>query len=198
MRRLGSSSSTTAERAHNASLKYNTPRTHARRNGTFEWIPGHAAPTPSRRISHAGNGSLVSHLSNPRHAVSFSARARRPAAIVLRSNDSGQNRPFPTPDGFRLRLSLRNALFIPVDPTTRRIQILDNVSLIRGNHLFKTGFEWNRTKRIRHSWVCERKIHLQLGNGFINYVNQGNGYVECSNAAGVVTTTTTQAFAHLT
>ena len=35
--------------------------------------------------------------------------------------------------------------FIPVDRYDYRLQLLDNVSLVRGNHLFKFGGEWNRT-----------------------------------------------------
>ena len=35
--------------------------------------------------------------------------------------------------------------FIPVDAHDYRLQLLDNVSVLSGNHLFKFGAEWNRT-----------------------------------------------------
>ena len=80
--------------------------------------------------------------------------------------------------------------FIPVKSYDTRVQVLDNVSWVRGNHLFKTGFEWNRT--------AEHQTFIGFANGrfifnsvtsFENYVRFGNNYVECSNAAGVQVST---------
>nr|MDQ6873140.1 TonB-dependent receptor [Gemmatimonadota bacterium] len=80
--------------------------------------------------------------------------------------------------------------FIPVKSYDTRIQALDNISWVQGNHLFKTGFEYNRT--------AEHQTFVGFANGrfifnsvtsFENYVRFGNTYVECSNAAGVQVST---------
>ena len=44
-------------------------------------------------------------------------------------------------NGFRFGMPF----FIPIKAHDTRIQALDNISWVRGNHLMKTGFEWNRT-----------------------------------------------------
>ena len=84
-------------------------------------------------------------------------------------------------NGFRFGMPF----FIPVKSYDTRIQVLDNISWVRGNHLFKTGFEWNRTEE-NQTFIgfANGRFIFSSVQGFINYVNQGNGYVECS-AAGV-------------
>jgi hypothetical protein len=90
--------------------------------------------------------------------------------------------------GFRFGMPF----FIPVKSYDTRIQALDNISWVKGDHLFKTGFEWNRT--------AEHQTFVGFANGrfifnsvtsFENYVRLGNLYVECSNAAGVQVSTNT-------
>jgi len=173
---------------HNASLKYNY--TNSRQmNGTFDvdtW--GRSANAIEKDYSNAINGSLVSHLSNTidnEFRFQF-AREDRPRPYSG-PQIPGQNRPFSDTgmdfvNGFRFG----EPFFIPVKSYDTRVQALDNVSWVKGNHIFKTGFEVNRT--------AEHQTFIGFGNGrfiftsvsgFQNYVAQGNNYKECSTPAGV-------------
>jgi hypothetical protein len=177
---------------HNASLKYNYTNSR-QENGTFDvdtWA--RSANAIERDYSHAVNGSLVSHITNAidnefRFQLAREDRPRPYSGPMI----PGQNRPFSDTgmdfaSGFRFGMPF----FIPVQSYDTRIQVLDNVSWVRGNHLFKTGFEWNRTEETQtFIGFANGRFIFNSVDGFINYVNQGNGYVECSNAAGVVVAT---------
>ncbi len=169
---------------HNAALKYNY--TNSRQvNGTFDvdtW--GRSANAIERDYSHAINGSLASQLSAGvsnefRFQLSREDRPRSYAGPTF----PGGNRPFPDTGmdfehGFRFGLPF----FIPIKAHDTRIQVLDNVSLLRGNHLIKLGAEWNRTeaKQTFIGFANGRFIFSSVA-GFRNYVTNGNGYVECSD-----------------
>ncbi|MFL5610852.1 MAG: carboxypeptidase regulatory-like domain-containing protein [Gemmatimonadaceae bacterium] len=180
--------------AHNASIKYNY--TNSRQaNGTFDvdtWA--RSANAVEKDFSNAVNGSLVSHLTNTidnEFRFQF-AREDRPRPYSG-PQIPGQNRPFSdTGMDFTYGFRFGMPFFIPVKSYDTRVQALDNVSWVRGNHLYKTGFEWNRT--------AEHQTFVGFGNGrfifgsvtgFENYVTFGNNYVECSNPAGVLIVTTT-------
>ena len=177
---------------HNASLKYNY--TNSRQaNGTFDvdtWASSSNAI--EKDFSNAVNGSLVSHLTNTidnEFRFQF-AREDRPRSYTG-PQIPGQNRPFSdTGMDFASGFRLGEPFFIPVKSYDTRVQVLDNVSWVRGNHIFKTGFEYNRT--------AEHQTFIGFANGrfifnsvtsFENYVRLGNLYVECSNAAGVQVST---------
>jgi len=131
---------------HNASLKYNY--TNSRQlNGTFDvdfW--GRSANALERDFSHAVNGGLTSLLSSSlSNEFRFQwAREERPRPYDGPANPA-TGRPFPDtdigflgPDGFSgYRIGL--PFFIPVDAYDYRFQVLDNVSLVSGSHLFKFG-----------------------------------------------------------
>jgi hypothetical protein len=173
---------------HNASLKYNFTNSR-QENGTFDvdtWA--RSANAIEKDYSNAINGSLVSHLTNTidnefRFQLAREDRPRPYAGPQI----PGENRPFSDTgmdfaSGFRFGMPF----FIPVKSYDDRIQVLDNVSWVKGNHLFKTGFEWNRT--------AEHQTFIGFGNGrfiftsvtgFQNYVANGPSHVECSTAAGV-------------
>jgi hypothetical protein len=173
----------------NASLKYNY--TNSRQdNGTFDvdaWA--RSSNAVEKDHSNAINGSLVSNLTNTiDNEFRFQlAREDRPRSYSG-PNLPGQNRPFPDTgmdfgQGFRLGMPF----FIPVQSYDTRLQVLDNVSWVKGNHIFKTGVELNRT--------AEHQTFVGFGNGrfifnsvagFQGYVTNGSGYVECSNGAGVL------------
>jgi hypothetical protein len=173
---------------HNASLKYNFTNS-KQDNGTFDvdaWA--RSSNAIEKDFSNAINGSLVSHLTNTidnEFRFQF-AREDRPRDYVG-PQIPGQNRPFSdTGMDFVSGFRIGEPFFIPVKSYDTRVQALDNVSWIRGNHIFKTGFEYNRT--------AEHQTFVGFANGrfifnsvtsFINYVTLGNLYVECSNAAGV-------------
>ncbi|MEO7822101.1 MAG: TonB-dependent receptor, partial [Gemmatimonadaceae bacterium] len=166
-------------------------------NGTFDvdtWT--RSANAIERDYSHAVNGSLVSHLTNALdNEFRFQlAREDRPRSYSG-PQIPGQNRPFSDTgmdfaSGFRFGMPF----FIPVKSYDTRIQILDNVSLIRGNHLFKTGFEWNRTEENQTfiGFANGRFIFNSVA-GFMGYVANGNGYVQCSIAGVQVGTSNTGA-----
>ena len=168
----------------NASLKYNY--TNSRQdNGTFDVdVWSRSSNGIEKDHSNAINGALVSNLTNTidnefRFQLSREDRPRAYAGPQI----PGQSRPFPDTgmdfgNGFRLGLPF----FLPVKSYDTRLQLLDNISWVRGNHIFKTGVEWNRT--------AEHQTFIGFGNGrfifgsvggFINYVNQGSNYHECSN-----------------
>jgi hypothetical protein len=173
---------------HNASLKYNYTNSR-QENGTFDvdtWA--RSANAIERDYSNAINGSLVSHLTNFidnefRFQLAREDRPRPYSGPII----PGQTRPFSdTGMDFANGFRFGEPFFIPVKSYDTRIQALDNISWVQGNHLFKTGFEYNRT--------AEHQTFVGFANGrfifnsvtsFENYVRFGNNYVECSNPAGV-------------
>ena len=174
---------------HNASLKYNYTNSR-QENGTFDvdfW--GRSANAVERDFSHAVNGSVLSQLSSSlSNEFRFQlAREERPRPYSGPSN-SATGRPFPDTDigfvgpegfsGYRIGLPF----FIPVDAYDYRLQVLDNVSIVRGNHLFKVGGEWNRTgvKQTFRGFANGRYGFTSV-DGFLNFVANGNLYVECSD-----------------
>lgn len=174
---------------HSLSLKYNYTWSR-QENGTFDVdIWGRSANGLERDYSHAVNGALRSLLSS---AVSNEFRFQLAREDRPRPYDGPINpatgRPFPDTDisftGFRIGMPF----FLPIQSHDTRIQMLDNISFVHGNHLFKAGAEWNRT--------AETQTFIGFGNGrmaftsvpgFINYVRFGNGYVECSNGSSSTT-----------
>ncbi|MFL5402726.1 MAG: carboxypeptidase regulatory-like domain-containing protein [Gemmatimonadales bacterium] len=181
---------------NNASLKYNY--TNSRQvNGTFDvdfW--GRSSNALERDFSHAVNGSLTSLFSSAlSNEFRFQwAREDRPRPYDGPTNPA-TGRPFPDTDigcisagefnGCRVGMPF----FIPVDAHDYRFQVLDNISVVSGNHLFKIGGEWNRTGVSQtFRGFGNGKIAFGSVSGFLNYVANGNGYVEC--ALDVVNTPT--------
>jgi len=185
---------------HSASLKYNYTNSR-QENGTFDvdfW--GRSANALERDFSHAVNGSLTSLLSSAlSNEFRFQwAREDRPRFYEGPTNPA-TGRPFPDTDvgcfspaaGFNgCRLGL--PFFIPVDAHDYRFQVLDNVSLVQGNHLFKFGGEWNRTgvNQTFRGFGNGRMAFTSV-NGFLKYVEEGNLYVECTDPLGLLPDTTT-------
>src|SRR6202163_4358582 len=95
----------------------------------------------------------------------------------------GQSRPFPdTGVGFVGQYRFGEPFFIPVKDHDTRIQLNDNMSLIRGAHNIKFGSEVNRTSttQVFVGFANGRYIFDSV-QGFMNYVNIGPTFVECSN-----------------
>ncbi len=174
---------------HNATLKYNYTNSR-QENGTFDvdfW--GRSANAFERDHSHAVNGGLTSLISSSlSNEFRFQwAREDRPRPYDGPENPA-TGRPFPDtdigflgPDGFSgYRIGM--PFFIPVDAYDYRFQVLDNVSLVSGNHLFKFGAEWNRTG-VNQTFrgFGNGRMGFTSVNGFLNYVANGNRYVECSD-----------------
>ena len=170
---------------HNATLKYNYTKSR-QENGTFDVdIWGRSANGLERDFSHAVNGILSSQLSSSvANEFRFQwSREDRPRAYQGPKNPNS-NRPFPDTDisftGFRIGLPF----FLPITAHDTRFQVLDNLSWVSGNHLFKAGVEYNRTNATQtFVGFGNGRIAFSSVNGFINYARFGNGYVECSNGA---------------
>jgi hypothetical protein len=174
---------------HSATLKYNYTRS-SQQNGTFDvdfW--GRSANAVENDHSHAVNGSLTSLFSSSlSNEFRFQwAREDRPRPYDGPINPA-TGRPFPDTDvgfvnadgfqGYRFGMPF----FIPVDAHDYRLQFLDNLSILRGNHLFKVGAEWNRTG-VNQTFrgFGNGRIAFTSVDGFLNYVANGNGYVECAD-----------------
>ncbi len=187
---------------HNLSLKYNYTWSE-QKNGTFDvdtW--GGSANGLEKDRSHAVNGSLVSFLSS-RTSNEFRfqySREDRPRPYTGPINHLGDTTgvssifvagvPFHDTDvdateAFRFGMPF----FLPIsDDHDTRVQLLDNVSIARGSHLFKFGGEWNRTATTQvFIGFANGRIAFNSVTGFINYVTLGSGYRECSDNS---TTTT--------
>ena len=169
---------------HYLTLKYNYTWSE-QENGTFDvdsWA--RSANAVEWDWSHAFNGSLLSELSSTatnelRFQVSREDRPRHYRGPL----NPASGRPFPDTamdfiHGYRFGMPF----FIPVDYYDTRIQMLDNISLARGDHLIKTGIEWNRVESAQTfiGFANGRYIFSSV-DGFLNFVAQGNGYVECSD-----------------
>jgi hypothetical protein len=176
---------------HNATLKYNYTRS-SQQNGTFDvdtW--GRSANALENDHSHAVNGSLTSLFSSAlSNEFRFQwAREDRPRPYTGAINPA-TGRPFPDTDidfagGYRIGMPF----FIPLRTAyDYRFQVLDNVSLVKGNHLFKLGAEWNRTG-VNQTFLGFANGRMAFGSvdGFLNYVANGNGYVECSDGSNNTT-----------
>ncbi len=190
---------------HQASVKYNYTWSE-QLNGTFDvdsW--GLSNNGQERAFSHALNASFRSQLSNSvsnefRFQIAREDRPRgyqgpllpnSPAPPQPAFQDIG-GRPFPDiamdfADGFRIGMPY----FLPIDPGyDTRFQLVNNLTLLAGDHLFKAGVEFN------HTAVNQQFIGLANGlykfasvDGFMNFVTHGNGYVTCSDGSDSITGT---------
>ena len=184
---------------HQGSVKYNATWSE-QVNGTFDvdsW--GASANGIERGRSHAVNASLRSLLSD---ALSNElrlqgAREDRPrwyrGPLLPEAALPGPpqfaelgGRPFPDvamdfEDGFRIGLPF----FLPIDPAfDTRVQLVDNLSLATGAHLFKAGVEYNRT-RVDQQFIgmANSRYLFDSVEGFIGFVTHGDRYVTCSDGS---------------
>ena len=171
---------------HYATFKYNYTWSE-QENGTFDvdsWT--RSANAVERDWSHAFNGSLLSLLSaTTTNEFRFQlSREDRPRPYLGPDNPN-TGRPFPDTGmdfvhGYRFGMPF----FIPVEYYDTRIQALDNISVSKGNHLIKAGVEWNRVESVQTfiGFANGRYIFSSI-DGFLNFVEQGNGYVECADGS---------------
>ncbi len=182
---------------HNASLKYNYTWSQ-QENGTFDvdtW--GASANGLEKDFSHAVNGSLSSFVSarvtnefrfqwsredRPRPYLGPTIPGVQPPPGVT-SRDG--NRPFPDiamdfASGYRIGMPF----FLPIEYYDSRIQVLDNLSIAAGNHLFKIGAEWNRVESVQtFIGFANGRFIFSSVPGFLRYAADGNSYFECSGDA---------------
>ena len=169
---------------NNFSLKYNYTNSR-QENGTFDvdtW--GRSSNALEKDFSNAVNGSLSSVLSSVlSNELRFQfSREDRPRPYSGAINPA-TGRPFPDTGmdfGFGFRFGM--PFFIPVKDHDTRIQVLDNVSFVKGDHLFKVGAEMNKTqtKQTFIGFANGRYIFSSV-QGFENFRRLGNLYVECQD-----------------
>jgi carboxypeptidase family protein len=176
---------------HNATLKYNYTRS-SQANGTFDvdsW--GRSANALENDHSHAVNGSLTSLFSSAlSNEFRFQwAREDRPRPYTGPTNPA-TGRPFPDTDiDFVGAYRIGMPFFIPLHTAyDYRFQVLDNISLVKGDHLFKLGAEWNRTG-VNQTFLgfANGRMAFSSVDGFLNYTANGNTYVECSDGSNNTT-----------
>src|SRR2546428_9636478 len=70
--------------------------------------------------------------------------------------------------------------FLPIAYYDTRVQLLDNLSYVKGTHLFKVGGEYNHVNSVQTfiGFANSRYIFGSV-NGFLNYLRDST-YVECS------------------
>lgn len=170
-------------------LKYNYTNSR-QQNGTFDvdlW--GRSANGLERVYSNAVNGSLQTLLgSSATNEFRFQfAREDRPRTYEGPVNPR-TNRPFPDTDISFTGYRIGQPFFLPVQAFDDRFQFLDNLSILKGNHLIKAGVEWNRT-RVQQTFqgFANGRIAFTSVNGFLNYNRFGRNYVECSNGTSSTT-----------
>jgi hypothetical protein len=169
--------------AHFATLRYNYTWSE-QKNGTFDvdsW--GRSANATEKDYSHAVTGSLLSTFS-PTLLNEFRfqwAKEWRPRPYEG-PDITGQSRPLPdTAFDFGRSYRFGMPFFIPVEYFDERIQVNNNISLVRGSHQLKLGGELNyvHSNQTFIGFANGRYIFSST-DGFLNYA-RNSSYVECSN-----------------
>jgi hypothetical protein len=165
-------------------VRYNYQRSR-QVNGTFDvdsW--GASANGIERDFSNSLSGSLNTTISNSvLNELRFQvAREDRPRPYVGPTMP-GQSRPFPdTGIDFAGQYRFGLPFFLPVEDHDTRVQFNDNLSIIKGSHSMKAGVEFNRTSTTQtFIGFSNGRYIFDSVQGFINYVNIGPKFVECSN-----------------
>jgi hypothetical protein len=132
---------------HTATLR-GTYTKSSQENGTFDvdsW--GRSANATEDNWSRSLSGTLISNFTSTLNEFRFQlAREDRPRPYTG-PNITGQSRPLPdTAFDFGKSYRFGEPFFIPVDYHDTRIQLNDNVTVLKGNHELKAGFEFNRVE----------------------------------------------------
>jgi hypothetical protein len=151
-------------------------------NGTFDVdVYGRSANGIEQDYSHAATANLISTLSSStlnelrlQYAKEWRPRPYGGPDIP------GQNRPFPDTAIGDIGQRFGLPFFLPVEYDDDRLQITDNFSLLRGNHSFKAGFDYNDVASSQtFIGFANSKWFFATLDGFINYFNNPH-YVTCS------------------
>jgi hypothetical protein len=176
---------------HLATLRYAYSYSE-QRNGTFDvdsW--GVSANANEKDWSYSIGGSLISTLTESllnelRGQYSREDRPRPYPGPIVPST----GRPLPdTAFDFARSYRFGMPFFIPVQYYDTRTQLLDNFSIVTGNHSVKVGAEWSRvvSKQTFIGFANGRFIFSST-DGFLNYAANPN-YVECNNTEGTAFST---------
>ena len=168
-----------------ATLRYNYTWSN-QDNGTFDvdsW--GRSANAIEKDSSGAFTGSLITTWTNSLlNEFRFQgARENRPRPYNG-PNITGQSRPLPdTAFDFAKGYRFGEPFFIPVKYYDTRVQLNDNVSLLRGGHSYKAGVEFNRVNSVQtFVGFANGRYIFDSTDGFLNYLKNPN-YVECSDGS---------------
>ena len=155
-------------------------------NGTFDvdsW--GVSANAIEKDSSWAPTLSLVSVFSSGllNEARAQYAREDRPRPYDG-ATFTGTDRPFPdTAFDFGREYRFGMPFFIPVIYNDTRLQLVDNISLLRGDHTLKAGVEYNETSAFQ-TFIGFANGLYKFGStdGFLNFLADPL-YIECSDGS---------------
>jgi len=174
-----------ASAKNTVSFRYNYSNSR-QQNGTFDVDPyGVSSNAIERDFSNTVNGSLNTILT-PNSLNELRAQFSREDRPRDYSGPSipGQSRPFPDTGVSFAGYRIGEPFFIPVADHDTRFQINDNVSIVRGAHNIKLGFEFNRTSTTQtFVGFANGRFIFDSVAGFMNYVNIGPKFVECSDGS---------------
>ncbi len=169
---------------HQATLRYSHTWSE-QVNGTFDvnsW--GASANAVERDFSNAGSFQLVSAGDSIYNELRFQfAREDRPRPYDGPINPA-TGRPFPdTAFDFGNQYRFGMPFFIPIEYYDTRVQINDNLSIIKGDHSIKVGAEYNRTNATQtFIGFANGRVIFGSTDGFLNFANNPS-YVECSDGS---------------
>jgi hypothetical protein len=180
-----------ATEKHLATLRY-AYQWSKQENGTFDvdsW--GVSANATEKDFSYSLGGSVISTLTTSllnelRGQFSREDRPRPYEGPLI----TGQDRPLPdTAFDFARGYRFGEPFFIPVKYYDTRTQLLDNFSIVTGEHSIKLGVEWNRVVSVQtFIGFANGRYIFSSTDGFLNYAHNPN-YVECNNTAGTAFST---------
>src|SRR5947209_20357027 len=76
--------------------------------------------------------------------------------------------------------------FLPIQDHDTRLQALDNISFVKGDHFIKAGAEWNRTETDQtFIGFANGRFIFSSVTAFINYVNGSGAPLLYLQQAGV-------------
>lgn len=150
-------------------------------NGTFDvdqW--GASANGVERDYSHAGTATLITTLSptllnelRAQYAKEWRPRPYEGPDIP------GQSRPFPDTAIAETGNRFGMPFFLPITYDDDRIQLTENLSLLKGDHSIKMGVEYNEVASGQtFIGFANGRFIFSSVDGFINYFNNPS-YVEC-------------------
>lgn len=175
----------TASSKNLVTLRYNYSNSR-QENGTFDvdqWA--RSANAIERDFANTVSGSVNTTIS-PTVLNEFRAQFAREDRPRDYSGPTlpGQSRPFPDTGVSFAGYRFGEPFFIPVADHDTRFQINENLSLIKGAHNIKLGFEFNRTSTTQtFVGFANGRFIFDSIQGFMNYVNVGPKFVECSDGS---------------
>jgi outer membrane receptor for ferrienterochelin and colicin len=166
-------------------LRYNYSNSR-QQNGTFDVDPyGASSNAIERDFANTVNGSVNTTISptvlnEVRAQFSREDRPREYSGPQI----PGQSRPFPDTGVSFAGYRFGQPFFIPVADHDTRFQFNDNLSIIHGAHNIKMGVEFNRTSTTQtFVGFANGRFIFDSVQGFMNYVNIGPKFVECSDGS---------------